>query len=525
MTADHEHQNRPPQHGTPAPPVDLAAELARLKTYPFLAPLADGTLKRLQPNLIERRYARGETILRVGEYSDTAFYLKDGIVEVRMAPAAGAAKTPQVAGAVAADSGATRLERAGGQEKGGGPAIQAVQRSGLSADGTVIISDMSADMRLGNSTLIEPGELFGEINALARYALSSDVIAHTDVVCLAIRTPALRALFKQPELAAFKEQVDNRYRKRTLGAHLRQVDLFAGLSETIVERLRQTAELLSFEPGAVIVAQDAPADAFYLVRGGYVKVAVRTGAHDLSITYLRKGDYAGEISLLLDEPWPFSLEALEYVELVRIRREAFQQVVESAPAVEQRLWEEVVRRLKERGAAVRNPLASQYLQMAMDTGLIHGESVMLIDMNLCTRCDDCVRACASTHGGTPRFIREGNNYRHWMVPNACYQCSDPACLVGCPTGAITRPLGTREVTINPDVCIACHNCSRRCPWGNIIEVPFYSPVVKKEVDLPTKCDQCIGRDAGPACVQICPHGALTRISFKDMPQVVRTFTK
>ena len=146
----------------------------------------------------------------------------------------------------------------------------------------------------------------------------------------------------------------------------------------------------------------------------------------------------------------------------------------------------------------------------MDTGLIHGESVMLIDMNLCTRCDDCVRACASTHGGTPRFIREGNSYRHWMVPNACYQCSDPACLVGCPTGAITRPLGTREVTINPNVCIACHNCSRRCPWGNIIEVPFDSPVVNKPVDLPTKCDQCIGRDDGPACVQICPHSALTR---------------
>jgi CRP-like cAMP-binding protein/Fe-S-cluster-containing hydrogenase component 2 len=512
---DHEHPNRPPPHGAPAPPVDLAAELAKLRTYPFLTPLAEGTLKRLQPNLIERRYAKGDTILRVGEYSDTAFYLKEGVVEVKMAPAAGD-KAPVVAG---------HGQRPKDVDKAiAGHAIQAVHRSGLGADGTVILSDMP-DLSMGNRTLLEPGELFGEINALARYALSSDVVAYTDVVCLAIRTPALRALFKQPELAAFKEQVDNRYRKRTLGAHLRQVDLFAGLSDPIIERLRQTAELLSFEPGAVIVPQDAPADAFYLVRGGYVKVAVRTGAHDLSITYLRKGDYAGEISLLLDEPWPFSLEALEYVELVRIRRDAFQEVVQSSPGVEQKLWSEVVHRLKERGAAVRNPLASQYLQMAMDTGLIHGESVMLIDMNLCTRCDDCVRACASTHGGTPRFIREGNNYRHWMVPNACYQCSDPACLVGCPTGAITRPLGTREVTINPDVCIACHNCSRRCPWNNIIEVPFESPVVKKQVDLPTKCDQCIGREDGPACVQICPHGALTRISFKDMPQVVKTFTR
>jgi CRP-like cAMP-binding protein/Fe-S-cluster-containing hydrogenase component 2 len=505
---------RTPPHGAPLPPVDVEAEVARLKTYPFLAPLAEGTLRRLQPNITERRYAKGDTILRVGEYSDTAFYLKDGIVEIRMAPVAASGQANAMPAGAPEDREA-RIERAVSRRLESG--------SGLRADGTVVLSDMPVDMKPNDRTLLEPGELFGEINALARYALSSDVVAHTDVVCLAIRTPALRALFKQPELAAFKDQVDNRYRKRTLGAHLRQVDLFAGLSDQVVDRMRQTAELVSFEPGAVIVAQDSPADAFYLVRGGYVKVAMRTGARDLAVTYLRKGDYAGEISLLLDEPWPFSLEALEYVELVRIRREAFQEVIKTAPAVEQKLWDEVVRRLKERGAVVRTPLASQYLQMAMDTGLIHGESVMLIDMNLCTRCDDCVRACASTHGGTPRFIREGNNYRHWMVPNACYQCSDPACLVGCPTGAITRPLGTREVTINPNVCIACHNCSRRCPWGNIIEVPFDSPVVKKQVDLPTKCDQCIGRDAGPACVQICPHGALTRISFKDMPQVVRTF--
>jgi len=513
MAPDHAPHERSPR-AAPAPPLDPAAALAQLRTYPFLQPLSEGTLKRLQPNLIEQRYAKGDTILRAGEYSDTAFYLKDGIVEVRMAPVAGEGRAPVVKGGGAPPPAAS---------PGSAATIVAVQRSGLGADGTVILSDMPA-VQGGNRTLLEPGELFGEINALARYALSSDVLAHTDVVCLAIRTPALRALFKQPELAAFKEQVDNRYRQRTLGAHLRQVDLFAGLPDQVIDRLRQTAELLSFEPGSTIVAQDAPGDAFYLVRGGFVKVAVRTGAHDLSITYLRKGDYAGEIALLLDEPWPFSLEALEYVELVRLTRDAFRNIVQSAPAVEQKLWEEVVRRLKERGRAVRNPLASQYLQMAMDTGLIHGESVMLIDMNLCTRCDDCVRACASTHGGTPRFIREGHNYRHWMVPNACYQCSDPACLVGCPTGAITRPLGTREVTINPNVCIACHNCSRRCPWGNIIEVPFESPVVKKHVDLPTKCDQCIGRSDGPACVQICPHGALTRISFKDMPQVVKTFT-
>jgi Fe-S-cluster-containing hydrogenase component 2 len=97
-------------------------------------------------------------------------------------------------------------------------------------------------------------------------------------------------------------------------------------------------------------------------------------------------------------------------------------------------------------------------------------------------------------------------------------------MIGCPTGAITRPLGTLEVTINKDTCIGCHNCVKRCPWGNIIEVPYSSPALNRQIDLATKCDLCLGRPAGPACVQMCPHGSTVRISFKDMVAVSQTLS-
>jgi CRP-like cAMP-binding protein/Fe-S-cluster-containing hydrogenase component 2 len=486
------------------------AALEHLREYPFLKPLSETVLGKLQPNLVERSYAAGETLLRAGEYSDAAFYLKSGIVEVRFA----AASAPPRAKTGASGHGGAAAKTLAGF----------AHASGVAADGTVIVADMPVDLSLHKNVFLEPGELFGELNALARYALSSDVVAKSDVVCLAIRAPALRMLFKQKEVAAFKKDVDERYRTRTLGSHLRQVDLFAGLSDRAVDRLRQTADMVSFEPGAVIVEQGKPADAFYLVRGGNVKVSVRTGTTDLAVTYLRKGDFAGEVPLLMDEAWPFSLQALEYVEMVKIPKDELRAAMNAHAPIEARLWETAVQRLKERGAVSRNPMTSQYLQMAMDTGLIHGESVLLIDLNTCTRCDDCVRGCADTHGGTPRFIREGARYQHWSVPVACYQCSDPVCLVGCPTGAITRRMGTLEVTIDPQTCIGCRNCVKRCPWGNIVEVPFASPTLKKDIELATKCDLCVGRADGPACVQACPHGSAVRISFKDMAKMTETLS-
>ena len=108
-----------------------------------------------------------------------------------------------------------------------------------------------------------------------------------------------------------------------------------------------------------------------------------------------------------------------------------------------------------------------------------------------------MRGCADAHGGQPKFIREGERYRNWLIPTACYQCTDPVCMMDCPTGAITRGVGTLEVTINEPTCIGCGNCATRCPWGNITmrETEEKRPD-GKPVELAAKCDLCLGRRRG-----------------------------
>lgn len=499
----------------PNPPGGNLVPLERLRQYPFFASLPDVILAKLQPNVSERVYQPGELVLRLGDYSDAAYYVREGRVEIHLRPAP-PATVAETRSATARPGLLRRLLSARTRpprERGQG-----------SRAAVALLGDLPASHSRAEVVTLGEGELFGEMGALSRYPVSADVVAAGPLLCLAIRTPALRLMLKQRELASFREFVDERYRTRTLASHLRGA-VFEGVDDEAIRRLRACAELVRFDPGAPIVEQGTPGDAFYLVRGGYVRVGTRTGAAELAVSYLRKGDYAGEVPLLMEQPWPVSLRALEHVEMVRIPRQDFLDVVRAHPDLERRLRDTAARRLEESRLALERPAETHYLQMAMDTGLINGESVLLIDLETCTRCDDCVAACADAHDGTPRFIREGARYGRWSIPVACYQCTDPVCMIGCPTGAIARRSGSFEVTIDRDTCIGCQNCVRRCPWGNIVVVPYDSPTVHRTIDLATKCDRCAGRAGGPACVEACPHGSALRISFKDLDTVVSTLSR
>jgi len=495
----------------------VPAELGALQGLSLFAGLPekarDKVLEKVRKYMHFAVYRRGDVILREGDYGDSAYFVVKGSAEVLLERPGGASRRPPPrvrGGAHAAPDQAPRGARPGAEGMIGRGSVLA----------TAVLSVFPAEVASGKAVL-EAGEVFGEISALSRYPVSATVRAATDIRVLEIRLPGLRML--QAASKDFKKFLDTRYRERTLGRHLRSVSLFEDVGPAVIEAVREKAELVAFAPGQVIVEEGTPADAFFLVRGGYVKVSTDAGTSELAITYLRTGDFAGEAALVLEEPWPFTLQALEHVELVKITREEFRRVLAAQPKVEERLWAATLERLKQRGAALRSPVSSEYMRMAMDTGLIHGESVLLIDLATCTRCDECVRGCADAHGGEARFLREGQRYRNWLVPTACYQCTDPVCMMDCPTGAITRSVGTLEVQIDPATCIGCTNCAKRCPWGNIVMVEQEEKRPDgKPVEVATKCDLCFGRAEGPACVQMCPHGSAVRISFKDMERVVST---
>jgi Fe-S-cluster-containing dehydrogenase component len=167
-------------------------------------------------------------------------------------------------------------------------------------------------------------------------------------------------------------------------------------------------------------------------------------------------------------------------------------------------------------------MRQELMDFLVDHRFINGEKAMVINLDRCIGCDDCVRACATAHNNNPRFTRQGFSNHNAMVANACMHCTDPVCLIGCPTGAIHREEGSGTVVINDNTCIGCATCANSCPYDNIKMVDirdktgaFLLDSEGERISRATKCDLCVDQLTGPACVQACPHDALIRIDIRD----------
>jgi Fe-S-cluster-containing hydrogenase component 2 len=326
---------------------------------------------------------------------------------------------------------------------------------------------------------------------------------------------------------SFKAEMDKRYRARSLNNHLRSVPLFASVSEEFIEHLRQNVELVSYNQSQVICKEGEQADAFYLIRSGVVRVSQDLPGGEIVRRYLSRGDCFGEIGLLKSTKRSATCVALDAVDVVRITASEFNLMLEKFPDVRAQLEAVAEARLaSDKARAVPSGFS---LDDFLDQGLFEAQNLLLIDLDNCTRCDACVRACANAHDGVSRLLRDGLRYDHYLVATACRSCRDPLCMTQCPVGSIRRKENL-EILIE-DWCIGCGKCAELCPYGNInmhpLEVvrevrtevksaqPGMAPKVKIEKKKTTAykantCDLCTQLST-PSCVYACPHDAAKRV--------------
>lgn len=143
-----------------------------------------------------------------------------------------------------------------------------------------------------------------------------------------------------------------------------------------------------------------------------------------------------------------------------------------------------------------------------------------IDSSRCSGCKTCQVSCKDKNDinvgrkfrrvyeyGGGSWVKEGNAWQNntfaYYLSIACNHCDTPACVAGCPTGAMHKRKEDGLVLVNQDVCIGCRYCEMRCPYG--------APQYDEEKHVMSKCNGCLDRleqGLNPVCVDSCPQRAI-----------------
>ncbi len=525
----------------------------------------------------------GDVIFREGQYGGSAYLVLTGDVRIFLTPlltqsAADARPSSRVGWLkllAATLPGSRRRPPAGAADQRRRPRVAThtspatnqstaqpavLGRRGAGTQTRIFLQDVPRMLTDHATSSVRTGELFGEMAAVTRSPREYTAVAETETILLEIRWQGLKLLKQDP---AFGQLLDERYRSEILRNHLRETLLFRFIPEEHLQRVVAAARMESFgnlewyaeyrqglkrPAGQRIAAEPLIAEegsyalGLWIVRGGFARLSRRQGAGHRTLAYLSKGQMFGLRELAhnfhdrqsVPLPYQESLRAIGYVDALCIPKQIVNEHI--LPFVRQADLPAPLSmpRYQFDQPVVDAPLETSehnvetgLLEFLVDQRLMNGRQAMVIDTERCTRCDDCVRACAQTHNGTPVFTRGGPQYGPWMFAQACMHCEDPVCMIGCPTGAIHRDHDSGLVQINAETCIGCKTCAESCPYDNIRMVRSSDAHGRSRVDqssglpilLASKCDLCASRNGVPACQAACPHDALVRIDLSDISQL------
>lgn len=490
-----------------------------------------------------RRYRRGEVILRKGDYGNSLFVILEGGVLTIPAKIEGQDLRRKSGGSwwrsIAQLLAGTRPPEYRAARRRGRAALTSL--ASPSEPGKVDVDEVK---KLYPATGLQAPDVFGELAALTgRQRIATAVASEEDTLLFELRWQGVRDI--RTWSTPFRQHIDQLYRERGLVGRLRECPLLGHLDGSALDELAQASLFETYgsadwmhrfkrerqadvsrviEQETVICEQGDHVDGLLLINRGFAKVTERIDYGEQAIDHLSVNDAFGldEIAAIaagdVDVVLKASLRAIGYVDVIRIPTKLVcQYILPGLPAQF---------RSNKRAPASTDPAAlnmqQDMLDFFVDHRFINGEKAMVINLDRCVGCDDCVRACATAHDNNPRFTRHGFSHHNAMVVNACMHCTDPVCLIGCPTGAIHREEDTGTVVINDGTCIGCATCANSCPYDNIKMVDirdatgaFLLDNEGRTISRATKCDFCIDQLTGPACAQACPHDALIRVDVRD----------
>jgi Fe-S-cluster-containing dehydrogenase component/CRP-like cAMP-binding protein len=442
-----------------APHLSVAGIADALSGVVFLAHVPPARLEDLVRISFLRRRAQGDALIRQGEYGHTLFVLIEGAVDIE------------------------------------------------------VVTDSGKRVKLAR--LENPGAYFGELAILGRTRRSATATALAPTVVLEIEKTKLEKL--DQEVGRVLELIESCSQQRAIKNFLGQHRAFSEIGEARLSALVNSATLRVHPRGTTIFSESDPTDDVLIIKSGVAKLVRKEGDKLAVLAYFNTGDVVG---LSDGATRAASLVSMGYVEAIYCPRREFMRLQSVRPGFFLQF-----QKAEPSGPTVMTPgednTIFSFLDDIVADGAHEAQSLLTIDLNLCVRCGNCVRACEARHGHS-KMTRRGKKlvrreaietqgrYQTLLLPTSCRHCVNPECMIGCPTGAIHR-MATGEVGIH-DFCIGCSSCANRCPWDNITMIPTPGRKVNEEEmkQIASKCDLCAGFEYSN-CVHNCPTGAIIRI--------------
>ena len=173
---------------------------------------------------------------------------------------------------------------------------------------------------------LKPGDFFGEFGFFSNQKRYATVRAIEDGELLEIKKKEMEYIIQKypgisKVLIAF-------YKKRLVDTLLAFSPIFEEFEAEQRERLINKFKLIMFEKGSVIVKKGSPPDALYIIKSGEITLVDKDEKGDIKlINRLVPGDFLGDLPLVFERPYPYTVLATEKSTLLKLVKEDYKKVV------------------------------------------------------------------------------------------------------------------------------------------------------------------------------------------------------
>ncbi|MFO1466326.1 MAG: NAD(P)-binding domain-containing protein [Steroidobacteraceae bacterium] len=372
---------------------------------------------------------------------------------------------------------------------------------------------------------VRAGAIVGEIGFLS--GRPHEISATAQGECLLMRTPLSVMRKTMRAEPAVRDYIDRVFLHRTL-----RLFFLPNAHPGTIQELAGCAQIRTFKAGATIFSQGDPVEGHHFLRRGSVTLSRELSDQQTPVAFCAAGNFV-DVAACLPGAAVRAVSARAEVdtETICFDHDRLMRLLDTHAMLRRKLHEDQRQQLTGHARLSGQPDAGQILSFLMSNGVSEATNVLVIDEHLCVGCDQCEKACATTHQGVSRLDRRaGPSFNSLHLPTSCRHCEHPHCMRDCPPNAIHR-LPNGEVFID-DSCIGCGNCEENCPYGVIqmAEIPSKQSLLgrllgRQPDEVPktaVKCDMCKDLSSGPACVKACPTGAALRIGNDDVVKLARS---